>query len=104
MDLSPNQLVNEQFESKQLLSMGEHTESANTEPPQTLTNADCCCDVSAFIDAKAPEVVKVPILIVARMGLSNDPLRIQGESTDSQHFSIRKTSLPVYLATQHLRL
>lgn len=95
----------EESASQNTVSMGVHADCPNAEAAQTMTDSDCCCDLTAFTGTKAKEPVKTTSVLSLATDVSVD-LRIQRRELSIAHQRPPpgEIALPVYLTTQRLRI
>ena len=77
----------------------------NAIPAQSIANSECCCLQTALAKVDAPKLPKVTMLTVVSTDLVIiDPGIVSVAKLDSRQLSSDESFLPVYLATQRLRI
>ncbi len=86
--------------------VGIHADCSSMEPTQSMTDSDCCCNLTAMVSSDATQLANLVTLMALPIvfDLLFNPTLSHQVSIDLQTPLLHDTSPPVYLTTQRLRI
>ncbi len=83
-----------------------HADCSSVEPTKSMTDSDCCCNLTAMVSSDVPQLANLVTLMAPPIvfDLLFNPTLSNQVSVDLQTPLLHETSPPIYLATQRLRI